>query len=124
MNANNDIASLILACSNDITSRDKLYFYVTLYQPKHNQKEEASTYHIICVASSKRIKRQLEILKEESDGDTGNIGEVLSNVCEGLTRMLSALYCHTSSHVMSSTMAKKISGWKIQFFPWFSQSST
>ena len=69
----------------------------------------------ICVVLSKQIKRQQEILKEQSDGDTGNIGEVLSNVCEGLTRMLSALYCHTSSHVMSSTMAKKTQDGRFSF---------
>ena len=40
MNVNNDIASTILGCNNNITSGDKAcFFYVTLYQTKHNQKE-------------------------------------------------------------------------------------
>ena len=70
MNVNNDIATTVLACNNNDTTGDKAcFFYVTLYQTKHNQKEESCTYHNICLALSKRIKRQQEQLtKEREDG--------------------------------------------------------
>ena len=45
MNINNDIATTVLACNNNVTSGDKAcFFYVTLYQTKHNQKDESFTY--------------------------------------------------------------------------------
>ena len=54
MNVNNDIATTVFACNNNVTTGDKAcFFYVTLYQTKHNQKEEACTYHNICLALSK-----------------------------------------------------------------------
>ena len=60
MNVNNDIATTVLGCNNNVTSGDKAcFFYVTLYQTKHNQKEEAFNYHNICLALSKRIKTQV-----------------------------------------------------------------
>ena len=46
MNVNNDIATTVLACNNNVTIGDKAcLFYMTLYQTKHNQKEESCTYH-------------------------------------------------------------------------------
>mgnify|MGYP001180549953 CR=1 FL=1 len=54
----NDIATTVLKCNNNVTSGDKAcFFYVTLYQTKYNQKEEAFNYHNVCLALSKRIKR-------------------------------------------------------------------
>ena len=39
---NNDIATNILVCNDDVTSVDKAcFFYLILYQTKHNQKEES-----------------------------------------------------------------------------------
>ena len=39
MNTNNDIVATVLACNNNVTIGDKAcFFYVTLYQTKHNQK--------------------------------------------------------------------------------------
>ena len=68
MNVNNDIVTTALACNNNVTIGDKAYFfYVTLYQTKHNQNEESCTYHNICLALSKRIKRQKDILNEQRE---------------------------------------------------------
>ena len=120
MNVNNDIATTVLACNNNLVLGDRAcFFYVTLYSTKHNQKEESVTYHNICVALAKRIKNQQEIISNQSNNteDTENIAP---DFCEGLKRMLSALYAHTASNVLSSTM-----GWKILYqetrFKFFTQ---
>ena len=43
MNMNNDIASIALACNTNVTSGDKVrFYYITMYQSKQNQAEEAS----------------------------------------------------------------------------------
>ena len=68
MNVNNDIVTTVLACNNNVTIGDKAcFFYVTLYQTKHNQKEESCTYHSICLALLKRIKRQQDIIAAQCD---------------------------------------------------------
>ena len=67
MNINNDIATTVLACNNNVTSGDKAcFFYVTLYQTKHNQKEESCAYHNICLALSKGIKKYQDLLNEKA----------------------------------------------------------
>ena len=122
MNVNNDITTTILACNNNVTSGDKAcFFYVTLYQTKHNQKDESFTYQKVCLELSKRIKTQKDLIEkcgdpignnvdtgkgeddqnDDSDNEPGDFGE-------GLKRMLSSLYGHTSSNVLSATMAKKL----------------
>ena len=108
MNVNNDIATTVLACNNNVTSGDKAcFFYVTLYQTKHNQKEEAFNYHNICLALSKRIKRQQDMLREKTNNQ--EITEKVSHdFAEGLSRMLASLYGQTSTSVLSSTMAAKL----------------
>ena len=84
-----------------------MLFYVTLYQSKYNQKEEAFNYHSVCLALSRRIKKSQALLNEESQ--TNECTETVSpDFCEGLIRMLSSLYGHTSSNVLSSTMAAKL----------------
>lgn len=108
MNVNNDIVTTVLACNNNVTSGDKAcFFYVTLYQTKHNQKEESCMYHNICLSLSKRIKRQQQILDEKSD-DNDATETVSPDFAEGLKRMLSSLYGHTSNNVLSATMARKL----------------
>ena len=108
MNVNNDIATTVLGCNNNVTSGDKAcFFYVTLYQTKHNQKEEAFNYHNICLALSKRIKRQQDLLREQADNQE-TTEEVSPDFAEGLSRMLASLYGHTSTNVLSSTMAAKL----------------
>ena len=67
---------------------------------KKNQKEESCTYHNICLALSKRIRRQQEMLE---NGEVAN-----TDYAEGLRRMLSSIYAHTSSNVLSATMARKL----------------
>ena len=105
MNVNNDIATTVLACNNNVTSGDKAcFFYVTLYQTKHNQKEEAFNYHNVCLDLSKRIKFHQETLNEHSNNEE----DVSPNFAEGLKRMLASLYGHTSKNVLSSTMAAKL----------------
>ena len=65
VNVNNDTATTVLTCNNNVTIGDKAcFFYVTLYQTKHNQKEESCTYHSIFLSLSKFIKRQRDILTE------------------------------------------------------------
>ena len=84
-----------------------MFIYVTLYQIKHNQKEESCTYHRICLSLSKRIKRQQQILDEYSNDN--NATETVSlDFAEGLKYMLSSLYGHTSNNVLSDTMARKL----------------
>ena len=108
MNVNNDIATTVLACNNNVTSGDKAcFFYVTLYQTKHNQKEEAFNYQNICLALSKRIKRHQELLQTESEKKE-TTEAITSDFAEGLRRMLVSLYGHTSNTVLSSTMAAKL----------------
>ena len=84
-----------------------MFFYVTLYQTKHNQKEEAFNYHSICLALSRRIKNKQRIATQDEDAEetTENISP---DFCEGLARMLSSLYGHTANNVLSSTMAAKL----------------
>ena len=106
MNVNNDIATTVLACNNNVTIGDKAcFFYVTLYQTKHNQKEESCTYHNICRALSKRIKRQQDILIEQKNNGIDVTDEIPKDYCEGLSRMLSSLYSHTTNNVLSATMS-------------------
>ena len=75
-----------------------MLFYVTLYSTKHNQKEESVTYHSICLALSKRIKNQQEAITHQSN-NTEHTEEIAPDFCEGLKRMLSALYAHTAGVV-------------------------
>ena len=93
-----------------------MLFYVTLYQTKHNQKEESFTYHSICLALSKRIKRQHELIEESPDIDNST-QETSPDFVEGLKRTLSSLYAHTSKNVLSATMARKLlsHGQRFQF---------
>ena len=108
MNVNNDIATMVLACNNNVTSGDKAcFFYVTLYQTKHNQKEEAFNYHSVCLALSRRLKKQQALVDEQSKTEEST-ENVSPDFCEGLIRMLSSLYGHTASNVLSSTMAAKL----------------
>ena len=86
----------------------KHVFYVTLYQTKHNQKEESCTYHNICLALSKRIKRQQDNLAKEREDGKEFSEQISPNFGEGLSRMLSSLYDHTSSNVLSATMSRKL----------------
>ena len=108
MNVNNDIATTLLACNNNVTSGDKAcFFYVTLYQTKHNQKEESFNYHNICLALSRRIKNHQEVLNASTEDECSE-EEVAPDFCEGLKRMLASVYGHTSTNVLSSTMAAKL----------------
>ena len=68
MNVTNDIATTVLAYNNNVTSGYKAcFFYVTLYQTKHNQKEEAFNYHNVCLVLSRRIKKKQALLNEQSE---------------------------------------------------------
>ena len=70
MNVNNDIATTVLACNNNVTSGDKAcFFYVTLYQTKHNQKDESFSYQRVCLALQKRIITQQKLMGECKDDD-------------------------------------------------------
>ena len=84
-----------------------MFFYVTLYQTKHNQKEEAFNYHKVCLALSKRIKFHKETLTDHSNNEEVT-EEVSPDFAEGLKRMLASLYGHTSKNILSSTMAAKL----------------
>ena len=104
MNINNDIASVVLACNTNVTSGDKIrFFYVTMYQSKRNQQEESASYYNICLALSKRIKYQDQLQAQQNLQQP--IEEDASDYCEGLKRMLSSLYAHSSGNVLSATMA-------------------
>ena len=77
VNVNNDTATTVLTCNNNVTIGDKAcFFYVTLYQTKHNHKEEVCTYHSICFDPSKRIKRQHNMLTEQSNNGIDVIEEI------------------------------------------------
>ena len=57
MNVNNDIATVVLACNNNVTLGDKVcFFLVTMYQTKYYQKDEAFNYHSVCLALSRQLK--------------------------------------------------------------------
>ena len=107
MNINNDLATTLFACNNNIVLGDRVcFYYVTLYQTKKNQKEESASFHSLCLALCKRIQCQQEKLSEnESSSETTE--NIAPDFCEGLKRMLSALYAHTAHNVLSSTMAWK-----------------
>ena len=52
--------------NNNVTSGYKAcFFYVTLDQTKHNQKEEAFNYHNVCLVLSRRIKKKQALLNEQ-----------------------------------------------------------
>ena len=85
-----------------------MLFYVTLYQTKHNQKEESCTYHNICLPLSKGIKIQQYFLATQCDDGKNITKEVSKNFSEGLSCMLSSLYGHTTNNVLSSAMARKL----------------
>ena len=109
MNVNNDITTTVLAYNNNVTMGDKVcLFDVTLYQTKRNQKKEASHYHSICLDLSKRIKKQRELLQQRDNNEIESTKEIASDYCEGLKRMLSDVYSHTTSNVLSSTMARQM----------------
>ena len=104
MNINNDLATTIFACNNNITLGDRVYFYyVTLYQTKKNQ----NPFHSVCLALSKRIKVQKDKIPIQSSNDE-TTEEIAPDFCEGLKRMLSAIYAHTVNNFLSRTMAWKI----------------
>ena len=106
MNVNNNIATTVLACNNNVTICDKAYFfYVTLYQTKHNQKEESCTYHNICLALSKRTKRQKDMATEQRNNGVEVTEEISKDYCEGLSHMLSSFYSRTANNVLSATMS-------------------
>ena len=97
-----------MACNNNVISGDKAcFFYVTLYQSKHNQKEEAFNYHSVCLALSRRIKKQQALLNKQSETEIST-EDISPDFCEGLIRMLRSLYGHTASNVLSSTMSAKL----------------
>ena len=84
-----------------------MFFYVTLYQSKYNQKEESFKYHSICLALSRRIKYQQDLIKQ-NDNSEEQTESISSDFAEGLKRMLASLYSHTGRNVLSSTMAAKL----------------
>ena len=70
MNMNNDIASIALACNNNVTSGDKVrFYYITMYQSKRNQAEEASPYNNICIALPKRLKYKQKVSRRKTEND-------------------------------------------------------
>ena len=87
------------------------------YTSKKNQKEESCTYHNICLALSKRIRRQQEMLDNGEVANTEDQNNDTADYAEGLRRMLSSMYAHTSSNVLSATMARKLlsSGGRFRF---------
>merc|ERR1712015_164250 len=97
----NDIASIALACNNNVTSGDKVrFYYITMYQSKRNQAEEASPYNNICIALSKRLqfKKKVEEVKQRMTNEEQNKvseEEITPDMCEGIGRVLSSLYAHT-----------------------------
>ena len=68
------------------------------------------SYQRVCLALSKRIITQQKLLEEykNAEDDKNDMEDTLADFGEGLKRMLSSLYGHTSSNVLSSTMAKKL----------------
>jgi len=108
MNINNDLATTLFACNNNVVLGDRVcFYYVTLYQTKKNQKEESASFHNVCLALCKRIQYQQDHISEkEFTGETTE--EIAPDFCEGLKRMLSAVYAHTAHNVLSSTMAWKL----------------
>ena len=106
MNQNNDIASFVLACNTNITSADRsAFYYITYYQMKHNQTEEKLAYLVVCEGLSRRIKYQLNQLKENPDTDVDPRDLNRPDPTEGLKRILAAMYAHTSNLVFSAPMA-------------------
>ena len=106
MNQNNDIASLVLACNTNINSADRsAFYYITYYQMKHNQTEEKLAYLVVCEGLSRRIKYQLDQLKLNPDIEVEPRDLNRPDSSEGLKRILSAMYAHTSNLVFSAPMA-------------------
>ena len=92
-----------------------MLFYVPPYQTKYNQKEESCTYHNICLALSKRIKRQQDILIEKGNNGIDITEEISKDYCEGLSCMLSSPYGHTTNNVLNETMSWKLFERSIRF---------
>ena len=85
-----------------------MFFYVTLYQTKHNQKEESCAYHNICLALSKRIKRQQEILAKECDDVSEVTEEISPDFSVDLKYILSSIYDHTCNNILSASTSRNL----------------
>ena len=109
MNMYNDIVSTLLACNNNVTSGDKIrFYYITMYQSKNNQTEEAASYYSICASLSRRLKYQQQVNENNQLTETAEAvveEDIAPDYCEGLKRTLSAIYAHTSANVLSATMS-------------------
>ena len=106
MNQHNDIASLVLSCNTNVNSADiSCFYYFTLYQTKHNQTEEKLAYLAVCEGLSRRIDYQIRQLAENPDPNVDPTDTHRPDSSEGLKRVLSAMYAHTSNLVVSATLA-------------------
>ena len=57
MNVNNDIATTVLACNNNVTSGDKAcFFYVALYQTKTIKKMKYLTIKVFAFHFQKELR--------------------------------------------------------------------
>ena len=78
---------------------------MTLYQTKHNQTEEKLAYLAVCEGLSRRIDYQIRLLAQHPDTQVEPIDLHRPDSSEGLRRILSAMYAHTSNLVVSATLA-------------------
>ena len=106
MNQHNDIATLVLACNTNVNSADRsAFYYITYYQMKHNQTEEKLAYLAVCEGLSRRIRYQMKQMTENPDAEMDPRDLNRPDSSEGLKRVLSAMYAHTSGLVVSAPMA-------------------
>ena len=116
INTCNELLTCILGCNTNVGVADRAgFFYVTMYTSKRNQNEEKRTFLTVCEALSRRIVRIQQDLEENPDEDGDNS---TGDFAEGLKRLLSAVYAHTSNDVISSTMAHLLLSQVERF--WFS----
>ena len=106
MNQYNDVASLVLACNTNVSSADRAaFFYMTLYQTKHNQTEEKLAFLAVCEGLSRRIDYQLRLLADNPDPQVESQDVNRPDSSEGLKRLLSAMHANTSNLTVSATLA-------------------
>ena len=78
---------------------------MTLYSTKQNQTEEKLAYLAVCEGLSHCIEYQLRLLAENPDVEVQPQDRNRPDSSEGLRRVLSAMYAHTSNLVVSATLA-------------------
>ena len=100
VNQHSNAISEIFNCNSNVQVGDPSHvFYSTLYTSKSTQAEDSERQHRIASAIIRRIISQEEKLR------TGEISQMPSGCCEGISRLLSGMNASTCRDVVSAPMS-------------------